>query len=73
MLADRLTDPTEGFIPYQVCPKCNGLGEITQEYNIVEGFVTSTYTMPLTCPVCQGAKVIPMYKIQDNNKHDSAQ
>lgn len=45
------------YIPYQLCPKCNGEGIIIT----ITGQIT-LYTQNI-CDVCAGAKIIPMYKI----------
>lgn len=39
-------------IPYQTCPKCNGIGLVSAH---------STVLMD-PCDVCEGRKVIPMYR-----------
>jgi len=44
------------FVPYQVCPKCNGSGLI-----INEGFGYGTAPITIECDVCEGAKIIPMH------------
>lgn len=38
-------------VPYQLCPKCSGYGR-------VNGNGTAAF---VSCPVCQGAMVIPMH------------
>lgn len=48
-------------VPYQLCPKCNGDGEVlVQNWN---GGTTSISTGMFTCNVCGGAKIIPMHVI----------
>ncbi len=44
------------FVPYQLCPKCNGTG-------VVPILTTETTTIDINqqCDVCLGAKIIPMY------------
>ncbi len=49
---DQLTD-TPKFkvlecVPFQLCPKCNGVG------------LTYYYTTLIKCDLCNGSKVIPM-------------
>lgn len=40
-------------VPYQICPVCNGAGQV-----VAHGFTSSVYE---TCTVCHGAKIIPMH------------
>lgn len=40
-------------VPYQCCPICNGLGKV-----LAPNCTSSIY---VTCDVCKGAKIIPMY------------
>jgi len=47
------------FVPYQVCPKCNGTGLIT---NARFGYGTSPLT--IRCDVCDGSKIILMHKVE---------
>lgn len=59
----RLVDEIS-FVPYQICPKCNGQG-IVSKPSWVAGDVnywTSDVSSYL-CDLCGGAKVIPMYKL----------
>jgi hypothetical protein len=44
------------YVPYQVCPICNGTGKILSHYE------RTTIDFE-TCDVCNGAKIIPMHKI----------
>jgi DnaJ-class molecular chaperone len=44
-------------VPWQICPKCNGFGQVNVTYN--PGFTFYGYV----CDVCQGSKIIPMCKI----------
>ena len=46
------------YVPWQLCPKCNG-----------EGFLFNSSTvssLTRTCDVCNGAKIIPMYILSEN-------
>ena len=47
------------YIPYQLCPKCNGNGKIL--INNWYGSPTSISSGFETCNLCHGAMVIPMY------------
>ena len=54
------------YAPYQLCPKCNG-----QDNTIMPPWVVGdqlTYTTSTSeahiCNVCNGAKIIPMFKIE---------
>jgi hypothetical protein len=52
------------FIPYQVCPKCNGQGIVTIPDHVVGNvseWISDKSSYP--CNVCNGAKIIPMFKI----------
>lgn len=51
-LQTKTNNKMSNFIPYQLCPKCNGDGKIP---NIMG---TSAF---ITCNLCNGAMVIPMY------------
>jgi DnaJ-class molecular chaperone len=47
---------------WQLCPKCNGEGTVTEQ-------TASTFiaTITRTCPVCNGAKVLARPIINDKN------
>jgi len=45
----------EEYIPYQLCPKCNGEGQCDN--------IGTSSSMYRVCPVCNGSKIIPMCKI----------
>ena len=54
-------------IPYQLCPKCNGQGIVSKPPYIagdVHEWVSSCCTF--TCDVCNGAKIIPMFIIKED-------
>ena len=48
-------------IPYQLCPKCHGDGDLARHNS---PSIIST-TVSVTCDVCHGAKIIPMYEIKE--------
>jgi len=48
------------YIPYQLCPKCNGDGTVlVQNWNQHETSISGGLQ---TCNLCNGAKIIPMYE-----------
>lgn len=52
------------IIPYQLCPKCNGQGQISKPPYIagdVHEWSSSSYIFP--CDVCNGSKIIPQFKL----------
>ncbi len=56
-VALNIKPPTvKAYIPYQICPKCNGVGE-----HFPDNFGASTAMYMVPCQVCKGAKIIPMY------------
>lgn len=52
----------QSYIPYQLCPKCNGQGIVSKPPYIAgdvhhwSGSVSS-----FTCELCNGSKIIPMF------------
>lgn len=44
-------------VPYQVCPLCEGLGQIQNDN------LNAVGTLYVDCPVCLGSRVIPMYAL----------
>jgi hypothetical protein len=46
------------YVPYQLCPKCNGEGEVLK--NVLCGSPTSISSGFETCNLCHGKMVIPM-------------
>lgn len=50
------------FVPYQLCPKCNGQGSVSKP-GWVPGDVNQWTNSAVThlCDICNGAKIIPMY------------
>jgi hypothetical protein len=49
-------------VPYQLCPKCNGDGDLSR-YN--SPAVMGTNARPI-CDVCNGNKIIPMHQLLHN-------
>lgn len=50
------------FVPYQLCPKCNGQGTVQKPPHIGGDVFEWTSTELLyQCDVCFGAKIIPMH------------
>jgi hypothetical protein len=45
-------------VPYQLCPKCNGYGGVWPEF-------MGTSACKITCDVCSGAKIIPMFVLPE--------
>lgn len=52
------------YVPYQLCPKCNGDGIVL--VNKWYGSPTSISSGVHTCDVCNGNKIIPMVTTQEN-------
>jgi hypothetical protein len=49
-------------VPYQLCPKCNGQGQVSKPPYIagdVHEWSSSSCIFP--CDVCNGNKIIPMF------------
>jgi len=57
-----VNNETIEYVPYQVCPRCGGSGQLVQETNYV------TSSLVTTCDVCFGAKIIPMCPIDKTKK-----
>ena len=51
------------YIPYQKCPKCDGQGTVSKPPWIAGDVYEWTYSSSIfPCDICNGAKIIPMYK-----------
>jgi DnaJ-class molecular chaperone len=52
------------YIPYQLCPKCNGQGTVSKP-PYIPGDVTnwSSTSATFQCDVCNGQKIILMAKL----------
>ena len=48
-------------IPYQLCPKCNGLKQVMANKIFGESYLS---TAPETCDVCNGEGIIPMCVVE---------
>ena len=49
-------------VPYQVCPKCNGQGQVTKPPYIAGDQNTWSSSSAISqCDVCNGQKIIPMF------------
>ena len=49
-------------IPYQLCPKCNGQGQVSKPpYIPADVHVWASSSGIFFCDVCNGSKIIPMY------------
>lgn len=60
--------PTVVWIPYQLCPKCDGEGVVlTQPYP--DALMTVQYSTTRVCPVCDGAKLISMKPLNLNTEN----
>jgi len=55
-----------GYIPYQLCPKCNGTGIVSRPPHIA-GDVTEWASSSVShqCNLCNGQMVIPMCLIEN--------
>ena len=55
------------FVPYQVCPKCDGGGSyLSSQATVYRGNHFSGWeTRKVRCVLCEGEKVIPMHKVAD--------
>jgi len=50
-------------IPYQLCPKCSGQGVVSKQPHIVDDIHQwESTSSSFVCDVCNGDKIIPMYK-----------
>lgn len=54
-------------VPYQLCPKCNGQGQVSKPPYIagdVHEWSSSSCIFP--CDVCNGSKIIPMFIVSQD-------
>jgi hypothetical protein len=63
-MAKRIEVILEGYVPWQVCPLCNGSGVLAGVLCDV-GSVPAVYYGEGVCGVCNGRKVIPMAKVDE--------
>ncbi len=63
----QIPSNTPKYVPYQICPKCNGQGMVSKPPYIAGDVYewSSSSVAPFTCNVCNGAKIIPMHHIQE--------
>ena len=48
--------------PYQLCPKCNGQGQVSKPpYIAGDVHAWSSTSLMFVCDVCNGKKIIPMF------------
>lgn len=53
-------------VPYQLCPKCNGQGQVSKPPYIAGDVPEwSSSSVIFQCDVCSGAKVIPMFVVSE--------
>lgn len=58
-----LSDIQAPYIPYQKCPKCDGQGTVSKPpYIAGDVHQWSAADCIFTCDVCNGAKILPMFK-----------
>jgi hypothetical protein len=63
-ISNNAKEVSNEFIPFQSCPHCQGDGTVfVREWN---GSASSISSGPQSCPVCNGARVIPMYRQPKN-------
>lgn len=55
---------TPRVIPYQLCPKCNGVGIVVSNNFMTQQELTLSNPIFPTCDVCNGAKIIPQYEVK---------
>jgi DnaJ-class molecular chaperone len=49
-------------VPYQLCPKCNGQGQVSKPpYIAGDVHEWTSSSCIFTCDVCNGSKIIPMH------------
>ena len=64
-MGDIVTD-TIKYVPYQLCPKCNGQGQVSKPPWIAgDVYEWSNSSSIFPCDVCNGQKIIPMCQIQE--------
>jgi len=52
------------YVPFQLCPRCNGEGTILRQTEVSASIVPSQSP----CDVCLGSKIIPMFVIDTENE-----
>lgn len=62
----QIPSNTPKYVPYQICPKCNGQGMVSKPpYIAGDVYEWSSSDASFACNVCNGAKIIPMHHIQE--------
>jgi hypothetical protein len=57
----------QSAIPYQLCPKCNGQGQVSKPpYIAGDAYEWTSSSTIFTCDVCNGGKIIPMLLTQQS-------
>ena len=56
MKKDKPKYRTLNYVPYQLCPRCNGEGKIEDKLS------SSCFSV---CDICLGAKIIPMHVVEN--------
>ena len=54
-------------VPYQLCPKCNGQGQVSKPPYIAGDVLEwSSSSCIFPCDVCNGNKIIPMFIVSQD-------
>ena len=54
-------------VPYQLCPKCNGQGQVSKPpYIAGDVHEWSSSSCIFLCDVCNGSKIIPMFIVSQD-------
>ena len=61
------TKPVLAAVPYQLCPKCNGQGQVSKPpYIAGDVYEWSSSSCIFPCDVCNGSKIIPMFIVSQD-------
>ncbi len=55
-------------VPYQVCPVCKGEGFTIKYVMDLSNSTVVNYCSQVSCIICNGKKIIPMYIVSDEIK-----
>jgi len=59
--------PVLAAVPYQLCPKCNGQGQVSKPpYIAGDVYEWSSSSCIFPCDVCNGSKIIPMFIVSQD-------